>query len=92
MHKDNYIIMLTITPVENINYTKYVVIDVAKVETKIFGWDEIINVFVTFNSLVSKVVACDVSLYDHRLILDNKKYHIIHFLSKNIPAKVRSLI
>lgn len=75
-------VTLTITPVSNIDYENRQVINNAKVTTKEYDWHDKIRVFdVKFNREENNH-AGGISLYDHRLIIDEERYHVLHFFSK----------
>lgn len=74
-------ITLTITPVENVDYSAGKVIDNSNITKKNLEWDDPIRIFDTVKGRATNVIAHSVSLYDHRLILDDKHYHILHFYS-----------
>ena len=75
-------ITLTVTPFSNVNNELGEVIDNDKVTTKVVKWDEPLTVFDVIEQKETNVIAHDVSLYDHKLIVDSMRYQILHFLSK----------
>jgi hypothetical protein len=74
-------INLTITPVENVDYVQGMVVDNSKVSHTELEWDDPIRVYSLPLKKETNVIAHSVSMYDHRLVLEGKQHHILHFYS-----------
>ena len=72
---------MIITECDNIDYNKMSMIDVSKIQEITFDWENNIEIFDITDNEVKLVKVSQVSVYNHRLILD-KKYHILHALCK----------
>ena len=75
-------ITLTVTPFSNVDNKLGKVIDNSKITTKKVKWDEPLRVYDVITAREINVLAHNVSLYDHKLIVDSMQYQILHFLSK----------
>ena len=74
-------IILTITPVENVDYDAMKVVDDSKVLKKEVGWYDTVSVYDIGLRKNINVIAHSVSLFNHRLLLDGVQYHMLHFFS-----------
>lgn len=73
---------MTMTPVANCDYERGKLIDAAKVQRASFDWEAEVQVQDAESGEVEFIKVKDVSVYEHRIILDDgEAYHIMHGLS-----------
>ncbi len=74
--------IMTLTPTSNVNYECRCVIDNSMIQTAEFDWETSIQILDVADNKIKFVKVKDVSVYDHRIVLDDgKSYHIMHGLS-----------
>lgn len=74
---------LTITPESNVDQAAKKVIDLNKVTRITRNWKDNISVFDAKTKQTDIITVKELSLYDHRLILDNGVQHrVLHMLSR----------
>lgn len=74
--------ILTLTEINNVDMENRCVIDNSKVFIMTFNDHDIISVFDVIENERITIDIENVSLYDNRLIINEKLYHILHMLSK----------
>ena len=74
---------LTITPESNVDQIAKQVIDLNKVTRITRNWRDNVSVFDVKTNQTDIVTVKELSLYDHRLVLDNGvQYRVLHMFSR----------
>ncbi len=73
---------LLLTETSNIDWNEKRVIDNDKLEKKVIPWEDDIEVTHGLDGEKSTIKMKNVSLFDHILLKDGKKFKILHMLSK----------
>lgn len=81
-------ITLTITPIENVDYIRKHVLDNEQVLRISYDWNDPLTVFDVENDREETVKAGAISLFDHRLIHQGKRFHMLHFFSEGWEFKI----
>ena len=74
--------VLTMTPVDNVNNEKKAVIDNGLISTKEYDWEKEVQIFNVTTGNSENVLIKNISLYDHRLNVNGDLFHLLHALSK----------
>jgi hypothetical protein len=72
--------ILTITPVSNVEDRR--VVDDTKVTEIKRDWEDLVPIFDAKQNKLCKTQIKYISLYDHRIIVNDEHHHILHMFSK----------
>lgn len=70
-----------ITPVDNVDYETKAIINGSLTTLKEFNWLDDATVYDTIADETKEILIKDISILDHRLILDDVPYHILNMRS-----------
>lgn len=74
--------ILSITPLDNVNFAMSHVIDPRKNKSVIYDTNSMVRVYDSMSGKVKEIKVADVSHYDERLILDGHLYHILNMVEQ----------
>jgi hypothetical protein len=71
---------LHVTPITNVK--DKTVVDNSLVTKKDYDWNDIVAVFNVATEEAEKMIVKNLSLFDHRLYIDDQQFYMLHALSK----------
>lgn len=73
---------LTLTPVNNVDYENWKVINNSNIFQKEYFWTDEVQVFDVSKKKDETILISNISLYDDRVYIDGMQHHILHMLSR----------